>query len=726
MFDESAICIQIPAVVKARPDGVSGRRIVEVEASNEVVDSEGDVILQNALLNSANSFLKGGHLDIDHISEIGDRLGIANPTSYIVGNPLEVKNLGGGRTAVIGELDKSGRPKATELWESLKADPPVRWQASIYGFPLPGEIIDCRVQKAENTYGATRFLVQGIDWRSLAFTRNPINTALKSTAHIVSAKSLLAVMKARMGTNPALEMNNLAANSVFESGLITSPRTDSELLGHFHYHISKGKCPCMQNASLFTIEGFRNHFEKCCGDHPFDALNKARILMGMVKGGISQENTPFSDCRFNDNPETLTNFFPGNEGIGSMPATLKALIEDILSLGKGATPDPAVKGPSHGGMDNGLDGIRDMKDMWTQPNGEHSIPSRNEIVTGPAERASGGGVGPMIGRYSDFSAQAGMTALYERFDGLMRDFQKSQATVTGRFNDIERVLKGIVNVVAEQAKGAVPAAGDPDSFLVKAESKISAARRALRKAEMEEDEHDREERKSRLTQILDILKSAVRLLSKAEDEGKDDDDKMEKAAQDLRALKDTVTKALAVITKAEDEEKEEKEAAEKAKSDAEAAAKAKADADAAAAKAEESSAEEEKKDDTAKAVAALPSEVQDAMKAMQAAADGNAVMTTTLKAFMDTIMNASKVNPAALGLASPPAFVKSDAGAQPLDQRAQAAIDSGALSSEEGIVTQGLIGRFQRVQAGQMDKAMFDAALAKAPPAVRELFQAAA
>src|SRR5690242_6874067 len=111
MYDDGpeALCIDIPVLIKAKTDG--DRRLVEVEASNEAVDSEGDIIKQSALLGGASAFVATGHLDIDHYSEIGERLGIANPTDYIVGVPVEVKDLGKGRTGVLGELHKAGRKK---------------------------------------------------------------------------------------------------------------------------------------------------------------------------------------------------------------------------------------------------------------------------------------------------------------------------------------------------------------------------------------------------------------------------------------------------------------------------------------------------------------------------------------------------------------------------------------------------------------------------------------
>ena len=52
-----AVCVSVPTIIKSRVEKASGRRIVEVEASSQEVDSEGDVILQSALLNSAQEFV---------------------------------------------------------------------------------------------------------------------------------------------------------------------------------------------------------------------------------------------------------------------------------------------------------------------------------------------------------------------------------------------------------------------------------------------------------------------------------------------------------------------------------------------------------------------------------------------------------------------------------------------------------------------------------------------
>lgn len=280
MFNENAFIIELPAVIKARTDG--DRRLVEVSASKEVCDGEGDVILQSALLNSAASFVKTGHLDRDHLSELGERLGIERPSDYIVGVPLEVRDLGKGETGVLGEMQK-GRTQAEEIWSGLIAQPPVRWQASIYGFPLPGSIVDARVAKAGEAMGATRFCVKAIDWRSLAFTRNPINTEV-GAARVFTAKSFVAIMKARVPfTEMAMDKSEPMAATVTPIDYILPPRNREELMGHLLYHIKRGKCPVANPLTGSSVYNFSQHFMTCCGEPEWEADIKALALMHLLK-----------------------------------------------------------------------------------------------------------------------------------------------------------------------------------------------------------------------------------------------------------------------------------------------------------------------------------------------------------------------------------------------------------------------------------------------------------
>jgi hypothetical protein len=266
-----AVCIHLNAVVKARKEDSSGKRIVEVQCSSEDVDAEGDVVLQKALLDSAPSFIRTGHLDIDHLSEIGSRVGIRDPDSYIVGRPIEVNDLGGKKTGLVGEIMRSAdgmfsteKNRFDAFWKSLQSDPPVQWSASIYGFP--NDVEDC-TEKSCST-GATRYVIKSLDWRSTAFTRNPINQSLSGYAKVVTAKAMIdAIHKDGL---PAFAMGD--GLSPFA---LSCPMNMDHVWGQFQRH---GKaCPHMKNGN--SVLAFTNHFKGCCGASGEQAEILAHALM---------------------------------------------------------------------------------------------------------------------------------------------------------------------------------------------------------------------------------------------------------------------------------------------------------------------------------------------------------------------------------------------------------------------------------------------------------------
>jgi hypothetical protein len=272
---DRAIVARFPAIVKARTPNANGRRVVSVESSTEEVDTDGDVVLQKALLDSAASFVAKGHLDLDHKSEFGDRLGIPDPSSYIVGRPLSVQAAPDRRTFVEGEISRSrdgtydpAHNHYDEFWGSLMCDPPVQWYASIYGFPT--DLDDCTKSPCPVT-GAMRFVIKALDWRSLAFTRTPKNTALNSPARIVTAKAFLAeLVAAKAEAMPPSTMP------------LDIPQTMDDA-----YARSTCKACGVQEAP--SLLGYRRHFAKCAGlpagtaDLMAHAVMYRRALEGALK-----------------------------------------------------------------------------------------------------------------------------------------------------------------------------------------------------------------------------------------------------------------------------------------------------------------------------------------------------------------------------------------------------------------------------------------------------------
>lgn len=189
--EPSIICI--PAIVRkaelpanTASAGILPRRL-EVEASCEEEDSEGDVVLQRALLDASESFIAKGDIDLEHISKHGAEIlsllpsefRFRAPEDYIIGRPVLVKGLDNGRTlvkAVISGGDGSRHLAADWFWKSLEAGE--TWQASIYG----------TITEATMSGPAKRLTVKAMDWTSLAMTRKPVNKSLLYSAKIVKAR----------------------------------------------------------------------------------------------------------------------------------------------------------------------------------------------------------------------------------------------------------------------------------------------------------------------------------------------------------------------------------------------------------------------------------------------------------------------------------------------------------------------------------------------------------
>lgn len=243
------IILDLPVIIKSSVNE-GGERRVSVEASNEFEDKEGDVILQKALLDSSDYFIKNGHFDIDHISELGHRMGISNPERYIIGYPTTVKDLGDKRTGVEGfifkhkeGLNDPSKNVYDAFWNSLQTDPPTRWKASIYG--TANEL---------DTSGTTakRHIVKAITWKSLAFTKRPVNDSIKGEAKILTAKAFIDLVKSE-NVYP-VTASNIPSNSPMNAR--------QTMMDTYHGHICHS-CPKTDEGKNLTFGAIREHFEYC-------------------------------------------------------------------------------------------------------------------------------------------------------------------------------------------------------------------------------------------------------------------------------------------------------------------------------------------------------------------------------------------------------------------------------------------------------------------------------
>lgn len=182
--------ISVGGLLKATPQEDAGHRYIFFEASNEDVDHQNEVILQKALSESSEYYLRHGNIDLSHYTIMGPKSGIPNFMEYEIGKPLAVQ-VNGRRTFVKAELysgDSAMARNANMVWDSLtKQMPASTWYPSVGGSVL---------SKSVKLDPATQQKVAVIDrvrWNNTALDRCPVNKTVPtiSTAPVGTfAKSL--------------------------------------------------------------------------------------------------------------------------------------------------------------------------------------------------------------------------------------------------------------------------------------------------------------------------------------------------------------------------------------------------------------------------------------------------------------------------------------------------------------------------------------------------------
>jgi hypothetical protein len=140
-----------------------GNYIFEVEASNENIDLQKQIVLQRALLESKEDFLKVGIVSFDHLHKRrGEDGQVISDPSMIIGEPIEVRTEGKS-TIVKGKLYHNN-DKARDIIKLLKAKS-TRIKASVGGI-FPKIIKDAKtgVEKITRVF-----------WNDLALTPSPVN-----------------------------------------------------------------------------------------------------------------------------------------------------------------------------------------------------------------------------------------------------------------------------------------------------------------------------------------------------------------------------------------------------------------------------------------------------------------------------------------------------------------------------------------------------------------------
>ncbi|MGP1445421.1 hypothetical protein [Treponema sp.] len=156
-----------------------GNYLFEVEASNENLDLQNQIVLQNALMESKEEFLRGGVISYNHLHKRKDEQGnVIADDSMIIGEPIDVQfDEATKKTIVKGKLYATNE-KAKDIIKMLKAGS-TRVRASVGGiFPKVIKNVKTGVEK-----------VTHVLWNDLALTTMPVNNTV---GYAVFAKSMTA------------------------------------------------------------------------------------------------------------------------------------------------------------------------------------------------------------------------------------------------------------------------------------------------------------------------------------------------------------------------------------------------------------------------------------------------------------------------------------------------------------------------------------------------------
>ncbi|MBE0436590.1 MAG: hypothetical protein IBX56_12385 [Methylomicrobium sp.] len=213
-MNEKALIDAIPDVVsfggllKASASEEGGRRFLYFEASNEDRDIANEIVLQKALEESADYYLRHGNVDLSHYTILGPRSGLDNFLEYEVGKPVAVR-VDGSRTFVKAELYQGESPmaqRASMVWDSLtKQSPPSRWYPSVGGSVLSKSI------KIDPATGEKLAVIDKVRWNNVALDRCPVSKTVPEVSTMptgVFVKSLGAfvmtkALEAGYGTDSA-------------------------------------------------------------------------------------------------------------------------------------------------------------------------------------------------------------------------------------------------------------------------------------------------------------------------------------------------------------------------------------------------------------------------------------------------------------------------------------------------------------------------------------------
>jgi hypothetical protein len=167
VFDgQNPIYLQLEIEKSVTVDSKSGNYIISGEASNENLDLQQQVVLQNALLKSKDYFLTNGVVSWDHLHKRKEGNKIVSDPECVIGEPLSVEKKGS-KTFVKAMLYK-GNKYVEDVVDKLRKGS-TRVKLSVGGLmPVVEKVYNQKLGKAVEQ-------VVSVLWSDLAVTCGPVN-----------------------------------------------------------------------------------------------------------------------------------------------------------------------------------------------------------------------------------------------------------------------------------------------------------------------------------------------------------------------------------------------------------------------------------------------------------------------------------------------------------------------------------------------------------------------
>lgn len=288
LLDSMPSYLMISDMLKATPVTEGGVRFVYIEASNESLDQQNEVVASKALAESADYFKQFGNLDIDHFTQIGAKMGIPDYESYEIGRPVEVK-IREGKTFVKGQIFAGNGPaaeRANRFWSSLvDINPPARWYPSVGGAVLSKSVsIDPETK-------AKRAIIEKVRWTNIGFSKTPVNAQVPTVSTVPMDALAKSWMGAGFDLSKALEAGYGTDSATLTGG--AALRTQSLYGTPISYFDFREKLAAAMRAGIAGVpigaHDLARYAANAFGLMPDEAAEYVERFMRDVKNGLSNK-----------------------------------------------------------------------------------------------------------------------------------------------------------------------------------------------------------------------------------------------------------------------------------------------------------------------------------------------------------------------------------------------------------------------------------------------------